>query len=298
MQLRHLKTFVAVADTLNFSRAAERVHLSQSSVSEQIQALESDLGAALFDRSRRMLALTSAGERFLGHALEMLRLAEQAYDAVGEAAAAISGPLRIGGLETLCAAHLPALLAEFHRRHPAVQLTLAVSDSGGLRNAVLSGEMDLAFHYGEAPEIRDLQGETVADEALFVLVPPGHRLQHLGEIGSADLARERFLVTAPGCVYRKMFDTAFPASLEDAPVRVGEYASLATIRGLVEQGLGCALMPGSAVAAYPGATAIAWAGEGRSVPVTMLWRRRRTTPAAVSAFQSLAREMQSLQTSR
>lgn len=298
MQLRHLKTFVAVAHTLNFSRAAEQVHLSQSSVSEQVQALESELGAALFDRSRRKLSLTPAGERFLVHAVEMLRLAEHAYDSVVETATAISGPLRIGGLETLCAARLPALLADFQRQHAAVQLTLAISDSGGLRTAVLSGETDLAFLYGDVPQVSGLQGEVVADEALFVLLPPGHALQRHAEIRAADLVNERFLVTPSGCVYRRMFDTVFPSSSAGAPTRVGEYASLATIGGLVAQGLGCALLPESALAAQPGLTAVRWTGEGRDIPVTMLWRRRRTLPAAVSALQALAREALRLQTSR
>lgn len=252
----------------------------------------------LFDRSRRRLSLTPAGERLLGHAVELLRLADHAYQAVGEAAAAISGPLRIGGLETLCAAHLPPLLAEFQRRHPAVQLTLTISDSSGLRHGVSSGELDLAFLYGELADTGELRCETVADEALFVLLPPGHRLHGRADIGSADLDNERFLVTAPGCVYRKMFDQAFPASLQNTPVRVGEYASLATIGGLVEQGLGCALMPGSAVAAHPGLAAIAWTGEGRSVPVTLIWRPRRTLSPAAAELQALAREMPCLQTSR
>lgn len=91
MQLRYLKTFTAVAEALNFTRAAERVHLSQLSVTEQIQALEADLGVQLFDRSRRRLTLTPAGQRLLGYAAELINLTDEAYSAVGSTSATISG---------------------------------------------------------------------------------------------------------------------------------------------------------------------------------------------------------------
>ena len=76
MQFRHLKTFMAVASTLNVTRAVKQVHLAQSSVTEQIQMLEADLGAALFDRSRRRLQLTEAGRRLLDYAGDLLALAD------------------------------------------------------------------------------------------------------------------------------------------------------------------------------------------------------------------------------
>jgi len=296
MQLRHLKTFVVVARTLNFSRAAERVHLSQSSVSEQMQALESDLDVALFDRSRRQLALTPAGERLLVHAQDLLQLAEQTYEAVAMAANAIAGPLRLGGLETLCTAYLPALLATFRQQHPDVQLALTTGNSGDLRECVLAGDIDLAFVYGAAPEEPALESEVIAEEALLVLVPPGHRLASHARIGNDDLAGEDFLVTLPGCVYRGMFDRAFPT--ESAPRRVGEYASLGTIRGLVDAGQGCALLPAAVVAGHPGVNAVPWHGEGERTPIRMLWRRRGALSAAAMACQVLAREVISAQTRR
>lgn len=107
MQLRHLKTFAAVASTLNFTRAAERVHLAQSSVTEQIQALEADLGTALFDRSGRRLGLTEAGRRLLEYTSDILTLVDEMRSAVADAGAVAAGTLTIGGLETLCASQLP-----------------------------------------------------------------------------------------------------------------------------------------------------------------------------------------------
>jgi DNA-binding transcriptional LysR family regulator len=291
MQLRHLKTFSAVADTLNFTRAAERVHLSQSSVTEQIQALEADLGVRLFDRSRRKLALTEAGQRLRGRAAELLALADEARAAVAGATDTVAGRLVVGGLETLCANRIPGLLAEFVRLHPAVEIALKTADSAGLRNGIANGDLDVSFFFGEAPLSPNVRSETVAEEELLVLLPPGHPLAGRNEIRPEDLGDSAFLVTQPGCVYRKMFDEAFAATQPGYPARVGEFASIGAIRSLVEAGLGCALAPCSAIAGQPGTFMTAsWAGPKRTVPVTMMWRRRRTPPAALRAFLAMARK--------
>jgi DNA-binding transcriptional LysR family regulator len=292
MQLRHLKTFAAVADTLNFTRAAERVHLSQSSVTEQIQALEADLGVQLFDRSRRKLALTAAGRRLVDHAAELLRLANEAKLAVAGSTDLVAGSLAVGGLETLCTTRLPGLLAEFHRRHPAVEQTLRTGDSGGLAGWVRNGEVDVSFFFGPAPQGEPaVRSEKVAEDELLVIVPLGHRLAGRSEIGPGDLTDTAFLVTQPGCVYRRMFDEAFAATQPEQPKRLGEFSSIGSICGLVEAGLGCALVPRSAIAREPGRfAAVAWTGPSRTVPVTMMWRHRRSRPAAVAAFLATARE--------
>ncbi|WP_292443402.1 LysR family transcriptional regulator [Mesorhizobium sp.] len=213
MQLRYLKTFTAVANTLNFTRAAEHVHLSQSSVTEQIQALEADLGAKLFDRSRRRLTLTPAGQRLLGYAAELIGLADEAYSAVASTSATISGNLVIGGLETLCSTWLPEVVAEFCRRYPVVEITLKTADSGGLRNGIRNGDLDVTFFFGDAAAATGVRSEAVAEEELLIILPPSHRMAGREAIKPEDLADEAFLVTQPGCVYRKMFDEAFAATL-------------------------------------------------------------------------------------
>lgn len=291
MHLRHLNTFAAVADTLNFTRAAERVHLSQSSVTEQIQSLEAELGARLFDRSRRRLSLTPAGLRLQAYAAELLKLADEAHAAVAEASDTVSGSLVIGGLETLCAARLPELIAEFHRRHAAVELTLKTADSGSLRRGIRNGDFDAGFFFGEAPEETDVRSESLAEEQLLIILPPDHRLAGRTEVGPEDLANDAFLVTQPGCIYRRMFDEAFAGTLPERPKPMGEVASLGLIRGLVEAGLGCALVPRSALAMRPGhVVAIPWSGRRRTAPVTMMWRHRRVYAPALAAFLATARE--------
>jgi DNA-binding transcriptional LysR family regulator len=299
VQFRHLKTFTAVANTLNFTCAAEHVHLSQSSVTEQIQALEADLGMTLFDRSRRRLTLTPAGERLLGYAAELINLADEAYSEVASTSAAISGNLVIGGLETLCSTRLPELLAEFKRRYPAVEMKLKTADSGGLRDGIRNGDLDVSFFFGDAPVATDVRSEVVAEEELLIILPPNHQLAGHAAIKPEDLTDEPFLVTQPGCVYPRMFEEAFAATLPERPKRVGECASIGSIRGLVEAGLGCALVPRSALTAQPAhVVVVPRAGAGGTTPVTMMWRHRRVQSKATSAFVATAREYLGGQTRR
>ncbi|MBA8821789.1 hypothetical protein BRY73_24230 [Ochrobactrum sp. P6BS-III] len=299
MQLRFLKTFTAVANTLNFTRAAEQVHLAQSSVTEQIQALEAELGVKLFDRSRRKLKLTAAGQRLLGYAAELSNLADEAYSSVASTSADISGSLVIGGLETLCATWLPEVVAEFSRRYPAVELTLKTTDSGGLRNGIKHGDLDVSFFFGDGWAEKGLRSEAVTEEELLVILPSNHRLAGREAIKPAELADEVFLVTPPGCVYRKMFDETFAATLPALPKIAGEFASIGSIRGLVEAGVGCALVPRSALAVQPARVVVVpWLGTARATSVTMMWRHRRVDRPETNAFLAIARELLRNQTRR
>jgi DNA-binding transcriptional LysR family regulator len=133
MQLKHLRTFIAVANTLNFTRAGERLHLSQSSVTEQLQSLESDLGTLLFDRSRRKLTLTPAGCRLLDFATAIIALNEEARSAVLGEAVDVVGRVVVGGIETLCSESLPLLLQKYCADFPRVAVTLRAGKTTDLR---------------------------------------------------------------------------------------------------------------------------------------------------------------------
>lgn len=293
MQFRHLETFAMVAATLNVTRAAERLHLAHSSVTEQIQTLEQDLGTALFDRSGRKLTLTPAGVRLLTYAQELLDLAAEARNAVAGSATDMAGTLRLGTLETLASGRVSALLAAFGRAHPGVKLVLGTGNSRELRERVKGRTVDAAFVLGPPGEDPGLQEEPVGEERLVLAVPPGHRLAGLGPVRPVDLAAEAFLATEPGCVYRQLLDRAFEAAALPPPRIVGEFSSLGTVRSLVEAGSGCALVPAVAVAeaALRGSlVALPWEGLLRSAQVTLLWRRHREPPPVLRSFLALARQ--------
>jgi DNA-binding transcriptional LysR family regulator len=291
MQLRHLRTFAAVASTLNITRAAEQIHLAQSSVTEQIQTLEADLGTPLFDRSRRGLQLTEAGRRLLDYAAALLTLASDARAAVADVAGLVAGTLTIGALETLCANFLPPMLARFRQRFPAIGLILKAAGSGELRNGVRNGALDLCFAFGAMPPDRALQSEAMAHDRLVLIMPSAHRLAEQEAISFADLTNEAFLVTETGCIYRRIFDEAFEAAGSPCPPIAGEFGSLAAILRMVEAGLGCALVPSLAIREHPPRINVRpWVGRSHSVPIVMIWRRRRILPPALRLLLDAARD--------
>lgn len=290
MQLRHLKTFVAVASELSITRAAQRVHLSQSSVTEQVQGLEAELGAALFDRSGRKLRLTEAGLRFADFAARLLALAEEARAAVAEAARTPRPPVRLGALETLCATWAPPVLARIARAHPDLQIVLGAASSAELRTAVRDGALDIAFLFGAQPADLELESEVLGHDELMFVAPPDSRLARHRTVGPEDVVREAFLVTQAGCAYRAMFEAAFPAERPARPRIAGEIGSISAMLRLVGEGLGCALAPHLAIGVSPAGLIVRpWAGAATRVPISAVWRRGHG-PAGVEMVLSAARE--------
>ncbi|RFB79627.1 LysR family transcriptional regulator [Methylovirgula sp. 4M-Z18] len=291
MQFRHLKTFVAVATTLNFTRAAARVHLAQSSLTEQIQALESDLGTALFDRSRRDLKLTEAGRRLLDYATDILHLADEARAAIASTTGALQGRLVIGALETLCAERLPAVLARFRQDHSQVDLVLQSAESARLRDGLKSGLFDVCFVFGDLKSDSELRHEIVAQEEIAFIAPLNNPRASQPVLTYEDLLDEAFLVTAPGCVYRRLFDEAFAAHLPARPKIAGEVGSINAIRSLVRAGAGSALVPHMALSENVDDMIVRqWPDGARQAPVTMAWRRRRVQVPALRSFLAAARD--------
>src|SRR5580704_15270267 len=149
MQLKHLRTFVCVASTLNLTRAGEKLHLSQSSVTEQIQSLESDLGTPLFDRAGRRWTLTEAGTRLLDYATAIIALNEEARSATLGETASVTGRISIGGIETLCSERLPRLLLGYCADFPNVAVTLRAGKTADLHGSLKSGLLDVYFTFGD-----------------------------------------------------------------------------------------------------------------------------------------------------
>src|SRR3954471_17113273 len=145
MDLRQLEYFVAVAEERNFTRAAERVRISQSGVSAQIRQLERELGAELFDRSTRTATLTVAGKAALDHPRAALASANAVGQAVGEVTGLIRGRLTVGMVIGCTVTPLFDALASFHRAHPGVEVSLLEDNSDRLVQAVRDGSTDLAL---------------------------------------------------------------------------------------------------------------------------------------------------------
>ncbi|RTM07848.1 MAG: LysR family transcriptional regulator [Hyphomicrobiales bacterium] len=288
MHSRLLKTFLAVARAGNVTRAAREVNLAQSSVSDQIQALETELGASLFTRSRQGLTLTPAGEALKPYAEDLLALADDARAAVDATRAGTAGSLSIGALETIAAARLAPWLAGFRATHAGIDIKLRIAGSGDLLRRLSDGEIDVAFCFERPPEPEGAGApdqrfarRVVAVEPLVLIAPPG---DNRADADLAALAEKPFVATETGCVYRAMIDKAFAEAGLGRPRLAAEAGSIDAIAGLVAAGAGFGLVPRLAVATAidRGEVAeLAWPGPVRSADVVMVWRRRRVQPPAL-----------------
>ena len=292
MESRHLRAFLAVVRVGSFTGAAAELKYSQSTITEQVQALEAELGATLFDRSGRRPRPTPAGERFVEYAERFLALAGQARAAV-RADAEPDGTLTLGGLETLCVHLVPLLLGRYRERCPNVRVVVRLGTRGELLAGVRRAELDACLTFGEPTAEPGLATVELGRVRLMVVGAPGHRLRHLDQVARADLVGEEFLATEPGCGFRAMFDAALGGGAP-GPVLVAEVASMAALRGCAATGAGLALLPEIAVTeqvargevtAAPLAGA---AGADTDVAITLTWARGAELTPGLAPFVELA----------
>lgn len=293
MHPRLLKTFLAVARSRNITRAAAAVNLAQSSVSDQIQTLEAELGAALFTRSKSGLDLTPAGKALRPIAEELLRLDGEARAAVMAASGTSGGVLTIGALETIASSRLAPWLPGFQAGHPDITVRMKVADSGTLLRLLEGGDIDVAFCFdrGDGAKADErLARRTIAREPLALVAAPG---QGTAPCDPAGLARSRFVATEPGCIYRHMFDTGFAEAGVEAPKPVVEAGSIVAIARLVAAGAGLGLVPRLAVSealARGDLVELPWPGRAQAAPLVMIWRHRRVQPPALRQLLAAARD--------
>jgi len=292
VELRYLRAFLAVARTGGFTAAGARLSYAQSTITEQIRALETELGATLFDRTARGVRLTPAGERLVAYAEQVLALAGEARAAVREGAEP-AGTLLAGGLETLCAQVLPGLLVRYREACPRVRVVVRTGTRGELVEQVRRGDLAACLTFGPVAADAALVSRELHRVRLVVVGPPGHPVAATGRVSRADLAGERFLATEPGCGFRAMFDAALggPAG----PELVAEVGSMAALRSCARDGVGLALLPEVAVAeqaARGEVTAVPLAdpdGAGdATVPVLLTWAAASAREPALAGFLAVA----------
>ena len=292
MELRQLATFRLLATTLSFTRTAGALGYVQSSVTAQIQALEEELGVPLFDRLGKRVALTDAGQQFLGYAEKLLALAEEARAAV-TGGAQLTGSLTISAPETLCTYRLPALLQQFRLRYPQVRLTFRPGPVADLRRRVGEGLVDVAFILDAPLHAAGLQVEPLVTELLCVVAPPDHPLARAPGVQPADLAGEAMLLTEVGCTYRDMFTRALAAA-GVYPATTMEFSSIEAIKQCVMAGMGITVLPAVAVAAEMAQgrlAALRWAAPDFQMVTQMVWHKDKWLSPALQALLSLSREV-------
>jgi LysR family hydrogen peroxide-inducible transcriptional activator len=282
MEMHQLRYVVAVARARNFSRAAEQCHVSQPSLSQQIQKLERELGEPLFDRTRREARLTPYGELFLGRASRILLEVEAAQREAGESRGLLRGTVSVGVLPTIAPYLLPAAIAAFNREFPGVEIVVQEDTTAVLVKAALAGEIDFALTSEPLNEER-LEIQRLFSEELLLALPFKHRLARKRSIRATDLKGERLIVLKEGhCLGDQVL--GFCERRDVHPHISFRSAQLETILCLVSAGLGFSLVPKMAACNTAGVAYRSFVAPKPARNVVAAWSRQRPPGRAAAEF--------------
>jgi DNA-binding transcriptional LysR family regulator len=252
VELRHLEYFVAVAAELNFSRAAQRVHVVQSALSASVGRLEKELGVELFDRSKRQIALTAAGEVFLQNAREVIHTAHRARTSVDAFRDQLTGSVTLGTLMSWGTLDLPAALEEFRRLNPLVTVRLrqSLTGSAGHLTAIADGQMDLALVSITSPGSQLVALRELMSEPMVFVCESGHALSGRRRVTLTDLAGHDFINFPLGWGIRQRLDAGFAAAGVH-PISAYEVADYAITAELIRHRLATTILPASVANRFP-----------------------------------------------
>ncbi|CAK09678.1 MULTISPECIES: LysR family transcriptional regulator [Rhizobium] len=294
--LRQVQYFVAVAEQGSVTRAAQNLSISQSSVTEALKELESDLGVELFERHPRGLTITHSGHQFLRHATKILASVSDARTSFSGQQSALSGTLNIGVTSLVAGYVLSDLLARYRRACPGIEVS-AIEDNGGyLEHLLVGGELDVAVMV--ISNLRDrmaLQAEILETSPYRLWLPMGHPLVSADIISVADIAREPLIMLTVDEIEENTGKLL--SALGARPHVAFRTRSVEAVRSLVATGAGVALLPD--LVYRP------WSLEGDriesrdvsgSLPVVqvgMVWRKGSSLPQAARDFVGIAESLRS-----
>ncbi len=302
MELRQLEYFVAVAEEANFTRAAERVHISQSGVSAQVRTLEAELGAELFDRSGRIARLTPAGMAVLPLAREALDAANSIREVVDDVNGLIRGRLTAGMVTGCEVKPWFEALAAFHSAHPGIDIELQEGNSDQLVGSVMTGLSDIALVglAGEPPP--GLASEVIIAEGLAAIVAPNHPLaRHFKDqehdpadgtqgapgVSLTELTAYPLVCLPVGTGIRSVLDQAC-ASADLLPDIALEASAPGAVADLGSRGLGVGVLSRSMAAGFPDLIAVPITGIDIPALLALVWRPKKS-PAATALLAECRR---------
>jgi DNA-binding transcriptional LysR family regulator len=285
MELRHLRYFVAVAEELHFGRAADRLHTSQSSLSQQVRNLETELKVDLFRRIKRHVELTPAGDRFLREAREILAAAERATGSAREAAREESRRIVIGISPETDWQFLGKALRLFREHAPSVEVFFQNLTPEAQIEALRGGRIDIGF-VGLPIEAEGVVSEVTGRERLVAAIPQGHPMARNGRIRLQDLSREAYTLwprhLSPGR-YDQLLEIFRRAGFGPPIAMEGGLPSTQTVLGMVAAGLTVALVdPAIKQRAMPGVVFRPIADRGVFTESGVIYRREDPSPLLVS----------------
>ena len=284
IETRLLRQFIAVAEELNFRRAAERLHMAQPPLSQAIIRLEEQLGYPVFERSNRKVSLTPAGTAFLSTARQVLAALDEGVAETRRVAQGSAGHLRLGFIQITPYAHVLAALRQFRSDTPAVHLSLREASTQELVDALEAGELDIGIVRAPGRSTPALAFERLSSESIMAALPAGHRLAGHAAVELAALKNDDF-VASPRALGQGFHDQLTGLCLHAGfvPDVVQQARRLQTVIGLVAAGFGVALLPASLAASIPhGAVMLPLITDAplplRQLDLYMAWNARQMSP--------------------
>ena len=293
MELRQLRYFVTLAEELHFGRAAEREHIVQSALSQQVQRLERELGVRLLERSTRQVSLTAAGAAFLTEARQILAHADRAA-AIARSAAGATAALRVGIIDASYDS-MPQILHEVQARYPGLVIHQVEASVPGQYRQLADGRLDVGIgRAAHAPP--QIASYLFRHDPVGVLVPPGHRLAAMDAIPVAVLAEEPLLLAeeARAPEFNQFTVEMCRAAGFTPTVHEGTVESIRAAADLVAQGRCLYCVPSSCISALPGTIWRPLTEPASCYPWSVLWRAADTSDhvhAIVSCAQAMSRRL-------
>jgi DNA-binding transcriptional LysR family regulator len=259
MEFRQLEHFIAVASEMNFSRAAQHVHVVQSALSTSVGKLEKELGVQLFDRSKQQIRITPAGELFREHARRVIHTARLAKDSMSDYRGELSGTVELGSLISFGALDVPRVLGDFHRNYPLVRIRLRQSQTGSMAylSAIADGSLDLALVSAPDRFPASIEMRLLSNEPMMYVCGSDHHLAQRDHVSIAELAKEDLIGFPTEFGLRRLVEDAFTVAgiASQTPYEVAADYSIAA--ALVRHGLGTIFMPASEAGRFPDLRAVA-----------------------------------------
>lgn len=245
MELRDLEVFLALVNHLNFTHAAQEIHLSQSSVSVRIRRLQEEVGVKLFEQVGKKILLTEAGRLFETHSRRVIAAQSDMQQAMEAYRGLEQGSLRIAASTTPGMYLVPRIIAEFKRQHPKIAIRLSIKNTRQVEEDIVKNEFDIGFVGGHLISDEIEAFAWLRDELVLVL-SPGHPLARMKHIKPSDLENEIFINREPGSATRALIEKHFPMPNRAVSTAM-ELDNPESVKQAVMSGLGVAFVSYSAI---------------------------------------------------
>ncbi|MEZ7198430.1 LysR substrate-binding domain-containing protein [Pseudodesulfovibrio karagichevae] len=291
MELRQITYFIAVAEELHFGRAAERCHIAQPPLSQQIKRLEEELGVTLLERTSRRVVLTPEGKEFLKRCKDVRDRLNEAVICIQDMAKGLEGQLRVGFIGPASLSKLPQAIRSFRERNPNIRLDFSAQSTTEQLPLLRGDRLDIAFVRLFGHDTSGLNSLLFLREPYVLAVPEGHRFVARDSLDLKELDGEPLVFFQPmnqPALYRSLIGAFHKAGF--MPNIVQEANTEQSIIALVSTGMGCALVPASSVAVNRGGVVFRpLTGDLPQWEITALWKKKNQS-VILQKFLDVARE--------